>query len=114
MNRPIRSDSVAAPAAAYELAMVSPANSTLLHTAGIVGTRPDGSVPDDVGEQAEVVWSTILTILTEAGFDPSDIVSYTTYVVVGEDLTGVMAARDAALLPHTAASTLVSGTSGRS
>ena len=80
----------------------------MLHTAGIVGARPDGSVPDDVGEQAEVIWATLLTILDEAGFEPSDIVSYTTYVVFGEDLGAVMAARDAALLPHTAASTLVS------
>jgi 2-iminobutanoate/2-iminopropanoate deaminase len=38
---------------------------------------------------------------------PADIVSVTTYVVAGEDLSVVMAARDAALAGHRAASTLV-------
>ena len=38
---------------------------------------------------------------------PSDVVSVTTYVVVGEDLATVMGARDAALGGHRAASTLV-------
>lgn len=79
----------------------------MLHTAGIVGARPDGTTPDSVGDQAVEVWRTILAILAEAGFEPSDIVSYTTYVVVGEDLQAVMAARDDALLPHLAASTLI-------
>jgi len=36
-----------------------------------------------------------------------DLVSVTTYVVVGEDLGAVMAARDAMLGEHRAASTLV-------
>ena len=36
-----------------------------------------------------------------------DVVSVTTYVVVGEDLGPVMQARDAALAGHLAASTLV-------
>ena len=38
---------------------------------------------------------------------PSDIVSVTTYVVEGEELGPVMAARDQALGMHRAASTLV-------
>ncbi|MFP5330765.1 MAG: RidA family protein [Acidimicrobiia bacterium] len=107
MNHPIRPGDVAAPAAAYELAMMSPAGSRLLHSAGIVGARPDGSVPPDVGDQATEVWRTIRRLLDEAGFTAADIVSYTTYVVAGEELAPVMAARDTALLPHTAASTLV-------
>lgn len=107
MNRSIRPSTVAQPAAGYELAVESSAGSRMLHTAGIVGARPDGTPHESVGEQAAEVWRTILAILDEAGFEPADIVSYTTYVVAGEDLAPVMAARDAALLPHTAASTLV-------
>ena len=79
----------------------------MLHSAGIVGARPDGSVPDGIEDQAREVWHSILALLAEAGFETSDIVSYTTYVVAGEELGPVMAARDAALRPHTAASTLV-------
>ncbi|MEZ5227464.1 MAG: Rid family hydrolase [Acidimicrobiales bacterium] len=46
-------------------------------------------------------------LLAEARMTPSDIVSVTTYVVVGEDLATVMAARDRVLGDHRAASTLV-------
>ncbi len=79
----------------------------MVHTSGIVPTRPDGSVPDDVGEQAVVVWETISALLESAEMTPANIVSVTTYVVVGEELGPVMAARDATLGAHRAASTLV-------
>ena len=46
-------------------------------------------------------------MLGDAGMVPSDIVSITTYVVVGEPLAPVMAARDPALDGHRSASTLV-------
>lgn len=46
-------------------------------------------------------------ILAEADMSPTDVVSVTTYVVHGEDLAAVMAARDRALGGHRVASTLV-------
>lgn len=107
MNEPVAPASVAPPAAAYALAVTSTTGSSLLHTSGILGTRPDGSIADDIGEQAAEVWRSISAILAEAGFAPTDIVSYTTYAVVGHDLGAVMAARDAALQGHLAASTLI-------
>jgi len=64
-------------------------------------------VPDDLAEQADVVWSNIAAILDEAGMEPADIVSITTYAVVGEPLGPVMAARDRFLGDTLAASTLV-------
>ena len=79
----------------------------MLHTAGIVGTRPDGTIAPDAGGQAAEVWRVIGVLLSEAGFTPPDIVSYTTYVVAGEDLDPVMAARDEFLAGHRAASVLV-------
>ena len=107
MNQPVRPKGVAPPAAAYELAVVSEAGSRLLHTAGVVGTRPDGSISSNIGEQTAEAWNTIGAILDEAGFETTDIVSYTTYAVVGEQLGPVMAARDRFLAGHTAASALV-------
>lgn len=107
VNRPIRPAGVAPPAASYELAVASDAGSRMLHTAGIVGARPDGTVPESIGAQAEVVWRTIGALLDDAGFAPADIVSYTTYAVAGQALAPVMAARDAFLGGHRAASTLV-------
>jgi 2-iminobutanoate/2-iminopropanoate deaminase len=103
----IRPADIAAPAANYAHAVLTEHATRWLHTSGVVPVAPDGSTPDTVGEQATAVWANIGAMLQEARMAPSDIVSITTYVVVGEDLAPVMAARDAALGGHRAASTLV-------
>jgi enamine deaminase RidA (YjgF/YER057c/UK114 family) len=78
-----------------------------LHTAGVVPTAPDGSVPADLGEQAAQVWTNIAAILEGAGMSAVDIVSVTTYVVAGEELAPVMQARDRFMDGRRIASTLV-------
>ncbi len=103
----IRPADIAAPAANYAHAVLTEGASHWLHTSGVVPVAPDGSTPADLGEQAALVWSNIAAMLRDAEMAGSDIVSVTTYVVVGEDLGPVMAARDAALGVHRAASTLV-------
>ena len=107
VSRPIAPRTIAAPAARYAHAVATQGAQRWLHTSGVVPTRADGTVPTDLGEQANVVWSNILAMLTEAEMSISDIVSVTTYVVAGEDLAIVMAARDAVFGTHIAASTLV-------
>jgi enamine deaminase RidA (YjgF/YER057c/UK114 family) len=107
MNRAVMPTSIAPPAANYAHAVLSEGPQRLLHTAGVVPVSPDGSVPVPVGEQALVAWHNIASILGEAGMSITDIVSITTYVVAGEELGPVMAARDIALRDHVAASTLV-------
>jgi 2-iminobutanoate/2-iminopropanoate deaminase len=107
VNRQITPTTIAPPVAAYAHAVLTDAAARWLHTAGVVAIRPDGSVPDGLAEQAEVVWSNIAAILEEAGLAATDIVSMTTYVVAGEPLGDVMRARDRFLGDHRAASTLV-------
>lgn len=107
MHRRIAPSSIAPPAADYAHAVLTTGATRWLHTSGVVPTRPDGTTPDDIGEQAEVVWSNIAAMLADAGMVPDDIVSVTTYAVVGEPLGPVMAARDRFLAGHRAASTLV-------
>ena len=119
MNRELTPESLGPPSANYSLATLSERPARILHTSGIGPVRPDGSVPTDLGEQAEVVWSTLLALLAEAELATIDVVSVTTYVVVGADaarteddgsamaLGKVMEARDAALAGHRCASTLV-------
>ncbi len=127
MNRFIRPHDVGAPSANYELAVLSSvassASSRQLFTSGIGPTRPDGSVPDTIQAQAQVIWSTLTSILAEADLEYSDIVQVTTYVVVpdaadshldsGEGtalsnrLVAAMNARDSALDGHRCASVLV-------
>jgi 2-iminobutanoate/2-iminopropanoate deaminase len=103
----IRPADIAAPAANYAHAVLTERATRWLHTSGVVPVAPDGSSPAAIGDQAAVVWANIAAMLSDAAMAPSDIVSVTTYVVVGEDLAPVMAARDAALGEHRAASTLV-------
>ncbi|MGQ0847557.1 MAG: RidA family protein [Actinomycetota bacterium] len=107
MNESLQPDGIAPPAAHYALGMRVPAESELLFTAGIVGTRADGSIAPAVGEQADEIWRSIATLLASAGFTHDDVVSYTTYLVVGQDPEEVMAARDRFFEGHRAASTLV-------
>ncbi len=64
-------------------------------------------MPDSLADQAASVWSNIAVILNDAGMGPADVVSITTYVVVGEPLVPVMAARDAFMGTALAASTLI-------
>lgn len=87
--------------------MLTEAPTRWLHSSGVVPVAPDGSVAEKVGAQAEQVWANIAAMLDEAALTAGDIVSVTTYGVAGEDLGAVMAARDAFLGEHRAASTLV-------
>lgn len=109
MNRTVAPADIAAPAANYAHAIVSEGTRKWLHTSGVVPTRPDGTVPASIETQAEVVWANLLAMLREAGMEARDVVSVTTYVVVGEmaQLPKVMAARDTALGGQRVASTLV-------
>jgi enamine deaminase RidA (YjgF/YER057c/UK114 family) len=103
----IRPADIAAPAANYAHAVLTERPQRWLHTSGVVPIASDGSTPVSMADQATAVWTNIWSMLRDAAMTPSDIVSVTTYVVVGEDLAPVMAARDAALGEHRAASTLV-------
>ena len=107
MNRQISPTSIAPPAANYAHAVLSEQATRWLHTSGVVPTAPDGSTPDEVGEQAVIVWRNIAAMLDDAAMEPTDIVSVVTYVVAGESIGPIMAARDAFLDGHLAASTLV-------
>lgn len=100
---------IAPPAADYAHAVLTTSPTRWLHTSGVVPVEPDGSVPDGIGDQADVVWSNIAAMLRDARMSATDIVSVTTYVVADhlDDLGAVMAARDRALAGHRAASTLV-------
>ncbi len=107
MNTTISPPSIAPPAAAYAHAVLSAGPAELLHTSGVVPVGADRSVPPTLEEQAAVVWANLAAILDTAGMAATDVVSVTTYVVAGEPLGPVMAARDRFMQGHLAASTLV-------
>jgi 2-iminobutanoate/2-iminopropanoate deaminase len=107
VNRIVQPPTIAPPAANYAQAVLSTGSGAWLHTSGVVPTGADGTVPESLAAQAGVVWSNIAALLDAAAMTASDVVSVTTYVVVGEDLATVMAARDDFMGDHRAASTLV-------
>ena len=109
VNREIRPTTIAPPAANYAHAMLTEGPARWLHTAGVVPTAPDGSVPADLGQQATQVWANISAMLSEAQMVAGDVISVTTYVVAGEELGPVMRARDEFLDGRRVASTLVTG-----
>ena len=106
-NRQVQPAEIAPPAARYVHAVLTTDANRWLHTSGVVPTRPDGSVPEAIDDQAEVVWDNISAMLSDAEMSVDHIVSVTTYAVVGQQLAGVMATRDRFLGDHLAASTLV-------
>lgn len=107
VNSRIEPAGIAPPAANYVHAVLSEGAARLLHTSGVVPIAPDGVVPEDIGEQARVVWRNIAAMLDDAEMSTMDVVSVTTYVIPRQDLSSVMAERDRALDGHLAASTLV-------
>ena len=104
---PINPTEIAPPAAKYEHAVLAEDASRILHTSGIVPVKPDGTVPENISDQAEVIWQNISEILKESAMKITDITLVTTYVVPDQDLSEVMAARDETFGSHQAASTLL-------
>ena len=92
MNTEISPSTIAPPAANYAHAVLVDSPTRTLHTSGVVPVSPDGSVPQGIHDQTEVVWANIVAILTEASMTVNDIVSITTYVVNSEPLADIMAA----------------------
>jgi len=107
VNTEISPPDLVPPAANYAHAVLVEQPQRWLFTAGVVPVAPDGTVPAGVAEQAAVVWSNIGAMLREAGMGAPDVVSVTTYVVLGQPTADVMAARDRALGGRRAASTLL-------
>jgi len=107
MNTEISPQTIAQPAANYAHAVLVTNPARTLHMSGVVPTSPDGTVPQSLVEQTEVVWANITAILTEASMVLTDIVSITTYIIDGEPVSEAMAVRDRILGGHRVASTLV-------
>lgn len=99
--------SVSPPVGAYSHGGFVKAGSDLLFLAGQVGVRPDGSLPASCAEQADEVLANIVRILKAKDMTPANLVKITLYVVSGQSLGEVRAARLRHLGDHKPASTLV-------
>lgn len=108
MNSPINPGGIMPPFNnAYSHGVVIPPNAHVLHTAGQIGARPDGTVSTDIAEQAEQLWQNLLAIVRGAGMEVTDIVKLTAYVVGTENYPAYAAARVRHLGDHKPASTAI-------
>jgi len=107
MPRTLNPDAVAPPLGAYSHAVVSEGSGRTLRVSGQVGIGPDGTIPDDVDEQSELVWRNLEAILAAAEMGMADVVKITAYLTDPADLAAYGAVRSQHLEDHRPASTLV-------
>ena len=91
----------------YSHTAVVPAGTDLVFLSGQVGVRPDGSTPTTLEEQADQMFNNITTLLQAHGLTASAIVKLTLFVVAGQDIRTVRAARVKMLGSHAPTSTAV-------
>lgn len=98
---------IAPPAGSYSHLVEIPANARWLYTAGQVGIRPDGSLPESFEEQHDQIWQNTLAILADAGMGPEDIVRLNVYATDPEGRKFLKVHREKYLNGHVPASTWV-------
>ena len=107
MKQPRNPESTHAPVGRYVHQIEVTGESRVLFLSGQVGMRPDGSVPDDPVEQLGVALENVMANLQAAGFEPTDLVKLTTYVVGEMDPAGRRGQLDRLLGAHITTSTLI-------
>ena len=81
-------ESIHAPLGRYVHQIEASAESRLLFISGQIGAEPDGTVPEDAVAQFRVALENVTRNLEAAGFEASDLVKLTTYVVGELDPAG--------------------------
>ena len=100
-------DTVHPPLGRYVHQIEVSGESRMLFLAGQIGKTLDGTVPPDPVEQLGVALDNVMRNLEAAGFEPTDVVKLTTYVVGEMDPAGRRAQLDRVLGTHLPTSTLV-------
>jgi 2-iminobutanoate/2-iminopropanoate deaminase len=90
---------IAPPAAMYSHSVEVPPNARWLYTAGQVGVRPDGTLPDGFEAQHDQIWRNTLAILADAGMGPENIVRLNVYSTDPDGLKFVKSHREKYLKP---------------
>jgi enamine deaminase RidA (YjgF/YER057c/UK114 family) len=98
---------VTPPLGHYSHAAFVKAGSDLLFLAGQVGVRPDGTLPGTIGEQAEETFANIVRVLAAKGMSAANLVKTNVYVVQGQPIGDVRAARMRHFGDHKPASTFI-------
>ena len=108
-RRDINAPDAPPPAGQYTQAIEVSGATRTLYISGQVGTAPDGTTPEDAGEQAKLVWHNLAAQLAAAGMGFANLVKITTIVPDAADIAATRAARSEALGDLKPASTLIVG-----
>lgn len=84
-----------------------PAGARLLFTNGQVGTRRDGTTPDSVKEQIEIVFERLGAVLNASNMEFGDVVRFDVYLTDRADLPAFVAVRDRIMGDHKPGATLL-------
>lgn len=108
MKQPLTPTALAPPFGQYSHGVKAAAQGVLV-TSGQLGVAPDGSVPEDAGEQARICFESIAAILREGGLSLANVVRLNAFVTDRRYMPAYMKARDEALAdcPVKPASTLL-------
>ncbi|MDH3425539.1 MAG: RidA family protein [Acidimicrobiia bacterium] len=98
---------VAGPFATYTHGVEIDEPVRFLFGAGQVGVHPDGTVGEDIEQQARLVWRNIGEVLASAGMEISDIVQLNMLLLDRADREAAAAVRQEVLGDHRPASTLM-------
>ena len=92
--RELTPQDIAPPFARYAHGVEVPPGARLIFTSGQLGLAADGTVPDDVGAQADICFANIDAILRSGGAGRGDVVRINAFVTDRAHMAGYMAARD--------------------
>ena len=84
-----------------------PAGARLLFTNGQVGTRLDGTTPESVESQIEIVFERLGSVLKGSNMDFSDVVRFDVYLTDRADLPTFVSVRDRVMGGHKPGATLL-------
>ncbi|WOI58336.1 RidA family protein [Palleronia sp. LCG004] len=91
----VDADGIAAPFGAYSQAVIAPSGRRLMVFSGRLGVAADGSCPQGVRAQAELILRDIDLLLRAAGGDRSDVLRLSAFVTERAHMGDYMKARDA-------------------
>ena len=99
--------SIADPSGAYTHGVEIPPNSRVLFVSGQTALRKDGTIPQAMEEQTEVVWQNIAAVLASAGMGIADVCKMNSYLTKLENFSKYRVGREKYLGNHRPASTSV-------
>jgi 2-iminobutanoate/2-iminopropanoate deaminase len=105
--RPISTPAAPKPFSNYSQAVAIEAPARILHVAGQVGCRIDGSVPGSEAEQHELAWANVLAILAADGMDHTHLVDCHVYITDPQSIALYRETRDRMLKGAKPAATLL-------